>query len=95
MNICNSYGNDNSTVVETALWLAIIKTYVDEFYKGNKASGAWLFDKRNQEDFQDLCYLANVDIDWMRRKIKERFRRERIARKLKIKKRAMIKKRGK
>ena len=92
MEVCDSYGNDNSrNIEEVALWLGIIKTYVDEFYHGNKASGAWLFSKKYEKDFQYICDLANIEIGYMRRKIKERFRRERLARKQKLKKRAMIK----
>lgn len=95
MTVCESYNNDNSNIEEVALWLGIIRIYVDEWANGNKASGAWLFSKRHEQDFQNICDLANIEIGYMRRKIKERFRRERVARKLKLKKRDMIKKRGK
>ena len=93
MKICDSYGDPFKNIEETAVWLGLINNVVREASKGNKNARAKIFSKRYEKSFQYICDLANVDMGYMRRKIKERFDREKLKRrelrkrdKLKVKK---------
>ena len=76
MKICNSYGDTSRHIEETALWLAMIKQVVDEAVKGDKVALAKIFSKNYEEGFQYLCDLSDIDMGYMRRKIKDRLDRE-------------------
>lgn len=60
-----------NAVNERTLWLAVIEGAVDDVSGGKKPAvweeaRAWIFDKRNAADFEEVCHLAGVDADTVR-----------------------------
>ena len=61
--------------MEKSLWLAVIMTAIDDL-KSKTASVAeearsWVFDAKNARDFKEVCILAGVEADAVRRQIRK------------------------
>lgn len=84
------FGNSRYTN-EMGIWIALLKLHLDEAKLGKKESLAWIFSKKTEEDIEIICDIVNLELGYVRRKIRERLRMERAKRKLKEhKKRDMI-----
>jgi hypothetical protein len=67
-------------VNEAGLWRAVIMTAFDDLSSKSKSESAtkarldafnWVFSPENEKDFAEVCALAGVDADGIRREIRK------------------------